>query len=128
MKKIIIVIGLLFMSCVSFPDTNPPENIPSASLEGCKIYSKDRIKYQSCITNVRQLWALRESSNVELSIIEEKRYNDTWVIKTYQHCRHDFCDKFEVSIKDETLWGQIQNNSWFVLIGTIIGIGIGAGI
>ena len=124
MKKVFMLVFLFIISCNSIPEINEPEIMPTASLDGCKIYANNRQDYQRCIVGVRKLWAMRESSNVKLEVIEEKRYNELWVVKKYQHCRHDFCDTFDIPVKDETLWGQIKNNSWFVLIGMVVGYGL----
>ena len=125
MNKLILLLFLITFSCSSTPDMDGPEIIPTASLDGCKTYSNNRIQYQNCVTGLRKLWAERESAQVKLEVVEEKRYNETWVIKKYQHCRHDFCDTFEIAVKDETVWGQIKNNSWFTLIGMVVGYGLG---
>lgn len=130
MKKLILLTMFLSsISCASLSKPNPEiEVVPTASLRGCEDFATNRNDYLLCTSNLKKLWESRENSEVTLTVIEERRFNNEWMLKTYLHCRYDFCDKFSLPERSPTFWVKVKDTSWTGSMGIVMGIVIGAGL
>lgn len=121
MRKILPLILLLGASCATTqPQAQDP--VPERSI-GCNA-EENFSRRMDCISKmVKRLEAI-ENAVRTTEIKERVRYDDYWVVVTYEDCYADFCRSRRSIEYKPTFWARIKEDALKVASGALIGAGI----
>lgn len=120
-KLSVIVLFLFFVSCASSqPQVQDP--VPSRVV-GCDA-EVDFSSRMACITKMVKRLENIENAVRSVRKVGEKRYDDYWVIVTYEDCYADFCRERREIEYNPTLWAKVKEDALKIFSGMVLGAGI----
>lgn len=124
MKKILIILIMLFINCATQPQLR--YEIKASGDDICEDKKgKEKIK---CIGEILDNYEKIINAEPTIKILSKERKNDDIVIVFKKYCLSDLCFQVKEEVYDPTPWGKIKNyifgGALTFMIGMVTGVSI----
>lgn len=122
MRKITaLTVILLLASCASAqPQVQDP--VPERN-SGCKAETNFN-KKMDCISKMVKRLEDIENAIRTTEVKDETRFDEYWVVVTYEDCYADFCRQRRTIEYKPTMWARIKEDAVKIFSGALLGAGI----